>query len=105
MHILSEGRLRLDEIEAEIENLMNRCALAAETSMKYINRRLSQLEQEKKALFRCEDLLSSSLLRLRGFSQLTKNEKKEAAALLIDRIEIRERDLDIYWKPELTAEV
>ncbi len=48
LRTLSGGRRRLDEIETEIENLMRRCSLAAETSMKYINRRISQLEQEKK---------------------------------------------------------
>ena len=48
LRTLSGGRRRLDEIETEIENLMRRCSLAAERSMKYINRRISQLEQEKK---------------------------------------------------------
>lgn len=104
LRTLSGGRRRLDEIETEIENLMRRCSLAAETSMKYINRRISQLEQEKKILSRCGHLLSAPSLRLRGFGELTKDEKKEAAALLIDRIEIRGRDLDIYWKPQLTID-
>lgn len=104
LRTLSGGRRRLDEIETEIENLMRRCSLAAETSMKYINRRISQLEQEKKILSRCGHLLSAPSLRLRGLGELTKDEKKEAAALLIDRIEIRGRDLDIYWKPQLTID-
>lgn len=104
LRTLSGGRRRLDEIETEIENLMRRCSLAAETSMKYINRRISQLEQEKKILSRYGHLLSAPSLRLRGFGELTKDEKKEAAALLIDRIEIRGRDLDIYWKPQLTID-
>ena len=47
---------------------------------------LRQLEQEKKILSRCGHLLSAPSLRLRGFGELTKDEKKEAAALMIDPI-------------------
>ena len=102
--ILTDGQRRLGEIEREIENLMSCCASAGETSMKYINLRLAQLEKEKEILARCSRFPADFSASLQRLSALTDTEKKEAAALLIDRIEIRGRSLKIHWKPELSPE-
>lgn len=102
--ILTNGQRRLGEIEREIENLMSCCASAGETSMKYINLRLAQLEKEKEILARCSRFPADFSASLQRLSALTDTEKKEAAALLIDRIEIRGRSLKIHWKPELSPE-
>ena len=102
--VLSEGRQRLDEIGTEIENLMARCASAADISMKYINLRLTQLEKEKDILSHCTLLPEDMRQSFPRLSSLENSEKKEIAALLIDRIEIRGRNLEIHWKPELSTE-
>ena len=94
---LRGGKKRLRAIEEEIRSLVESCALASDISMKYINRKIGELEAEKKQLAELSHIPSVSVPPV--FPPDTPFfRKRETAALLIDRIEIGGGKIDVYWK-------
>ena len=89
-------------IDEEIRGLVENCALATDISMKYIDEKIGELEvlpknNSSQSWITCLPIPHRTpLLQRRIFSG-----KKEAAALLIDRIEIDGRKIDIYWKTDI----
>lgn len=93
------GKKRCAEIEEEIRGLVKSCTAASSVSMKYINRRIDELEEEKKRL--SETDFSAPVASPSLFSaDMTFQQKRETAQLLIGRIEIGKRSLDIHWKTD-----
>ena len=68
--------------------------------MKYINEKIGELETEKQQLAKLDHLFSDSAPFSFAADRIFSG-KKEAAALLIDRIEIDGRKIDIYWKTDI----
>ncbi len=97
---LQRGRKRQAAIDEEIRGLVENCALATDISMKYINEKIGELETEKQQLAKLDHLFSDSAPFSFAADRIFSG-KKEAAALLIDRIEIDGRKIDIYWKTDI----
>ena len=90
--------LRLRRIDEEISALIERCSSASDLTMKYINEKIEALEREKASLKDCRLSESEITVRLRPFSLLDFEKKREIASFLIEKIEISGRKIDIYWK-------
>lgn len=97
---VKDGRSQLHRIDEEIGSLIENCSHASALTMKYINEKISVLEKQKRTLQEC--FLSDSSMESRfpapAIPRLGFQQKKDTASLLIDRIEISGRKIDIYWK-------
>lgn len=92
---------RICEIDEKIERLIKRMAEASEISMKYINKELEQLDQEKEKLLNgLEKPDGDRRKNYRGiiFSQLEFEEKKMVAQAFVEKIKVYDDMIEIIWK-------
>ena len=104
----NEIKIKISKIDEDINSLMEKISLANDTLMQYINNKIDDLDQEKRALLeelqkennRVDDLgdINKVIEKAINFSELEFEEKKEIAKLLINRIEITESKIAIRFK-------
>ena len=101
--------VKLEQITAEIEKLMNKVADADELMMEYINRRIHELDsqanahrQELKELSPLENQNRYDLTELRDYisywEELSFDDKRAVVDQLIVRISATEDSCEIEWK-------
>ena len=104
-----EISVKLEQITAEIEKLMDKVADADELMMEYINRRIHELDaqandlrQELKELSPLENQNRCDLTELRGYmshwEELSFDDKRAVVDQLIARISATEDTCEIEWK-------
>ena len=104
----AELRIELNKIGQEIESLMDKVALANETLMAFINRRIEDLaaKQEKLehelagyALNRADDSRLNQIHDyLSKWDKITLDDKRKVANSLIEVIYATSENVDIHWK-------
>lgn len=101
-----EYEIRIAELEREIENLLNRVAFANETLMGYINERIEAADAEKQELKKkiaegAANHAAGERNRITDYINKWKDleliDKQRIADILIDRIEIGENEILIFW--------
>ncbi|MDO4323486.1 MAG: recombinase family protein [Lachnospiraceae bacterium] len=104
----NEYKIRIAELDREIEGLLDKVAAADDTLMGYINRRIAAMdagkqELQKKIAEKTEDHSHSAGEReqitdyLDKWSGLEILDKQRVADILIDRIEIGEKEIEVFW--------
>ncbi len=94
-------RQRICEIDEKIKRLVKRMAEASEISMKYINKELEQLDQEKEKLLNDQEKPGGDRRKnYQGiiFSQLDFEEKKLTAQAFIEKVRVYDDIIEIIWK-------
>lgn len=104
----AELRIELNKVKQEIESLMDKVAMANETLMTFINRRIEELavKQEKLeqefagyALNRVDDSRLNQIQDyLSKWGEITLDDKRKVADSLIERINATSENVDIHWK-------
>lgn len=92
---------RICEIDEEIKRLVKRMAEASEVSMKYINKELEQLDQEKEKLLNdLEKPGGDKRKNYQGiiFGQLDFEEKKMVAQAFVEKVRVYDDMIEIIWK-------
>ena len=104
--ICNHYRIRAEAINKEIGALLEKVMTANATLMEYINQRVESLDAEKQELLRKITEISSGngssqTDKITDFSarwdELELIDRQRIADILIDRIEIGEREVEIYW--------
>lgn len=100
-------KLRLIEINNQIENLLNQIAEGNNVVMKYINEKIHQLDNEKSILM--EEIKMSTINEgavdykdifdtAKTWDELSMEEKKKIAAVYINKIFIKEEEIEVDWR-------
>lgn len=107
-HKINQLKIRIAEIDTKIENLINQLAEANNVTMKYINQKISSLDQEKNSII--EELQKLSLENkgseeiskifavIENWKELNLEQKKAICKQLINKIFIKEDEINIEWK-------
>ena len=98
-------QVELARLEQELDGLTQRAALANDTLLRYINQRVVQLDEKKQTLQRRLSLASAEAARsappitrhLSCWSQLSFEDKRRAAAPLIQTIRVFPDRVQIQW--------
>ena len=94
-------RQKICEIDEKIKRLVGRMTEASEISMKYINKELEQLDQEKEKLLNdLEKPGDDKRKNYQGiiFGQLDFEEKKIVAQAFIEKVKVYDDMIEIVWK-------
>lgn len=94
-------RQKICEIDEKIQRLVDRMAEASEVSMKYINKEIEQLDQEREQLLKDWQTPGDDKRRhYQGiiFDQLSFEEKKIVAQAFIEKIKVYDDMIEIVWK-------
>ena len=102
----NELKIQITKIDEEIESLLNKISEANDTVMKYINDRITKLDEEKsiinkKLQHKKVDNTFDDLKELfinTDFESLNLEKKKEVAGLLIDKIIVKNEEVVIRYK-------
>lgn len=97
---------RIEQIDKEISALLDKIADANDTVMKYINQRVSELDEEKKTLYaECERISASERKDvgqltnyMENWDEITMQDKLTVVDSLISKIVASEDNIDIFWK-------
>lgn len=92
---------KICEIDEKIKRLIRRMTEASEISMKYINKELEQLDQERKELLNDQESPGDGKRKnYQGiiFSQLEFEEKKIVAQAFVEKIKVYDDMIEIIWK-------
>lgn len=101
-------KIRLVEIDEQINNLMLQLAQAKTVTMKYINQTIEKLDDEKSKIL--EQINAESVMKninhskeevfekIDNWINLDMEDKKECVDFLIDKIEIKEDEYKVHWK-------
>ena len=102
----NELKIQINKIDEEIESLLNKISDANDIVMKYINDKISKLDEERSIINKklqhkkidntFEDL--KELFINANFEDLDFERKKEIARLLIDKIIIKNEEVVIRFK-------
>lgn len=102
----NEYEIRIAELDREIENLLNKVASANDTLMAYINKRIQAMDAKKQELQRkIAEMAANSTVGERDritdyinkWNDLEMTDKQQIADILIDRIEIGEDEIAVFW--------
>ena len=102
----NSNKVRIAEIDSEIEDLLSKIAMANNTLMAYINKRIEELDTEKRSLQEKivqinTNQTSSKMDKITDYigkwEELSIDDKQRVADILIDRIEIDEDIIEIQW--------
>ena len=105
--VINENKIRMAKLEQEIEGLIDKVALAGETVMERINRRVEALEKERRALalenVSLEREGSASAHRVvtdhaENWPALSFADKRKVVDLLIDRVVLKDGTVKVVWK-------
>ncbi|HEX2927646.1 MAG TPA: recombinase family protein [Ruminiclostridium sp.] len=101
-------KIRLFEIEEQIENLLNSLSKSNQVLTNYINEKIVRLDTEKKDLVnrmkectekvKINQKLGSVLKCIDNWNQSTLEQKKAVARYLVDKIFIKDDEVTINWK-------
>jgi site-specific DNA recombinase len=101
-------KIKLFEIESQIENLINSLAKSNSILVNYVNEKISALDSEKKNLLdqmkeytgkkQTEQKLNSIIKCIDSWGDSTLDQKKAVARYLIDKILIKDDEVIINWK-------
>lgn len=105
---LNHYKLQLMEIEKQIDNLMNQLAQANDIAMKYINKKISELDSKKNDILieirkhTIQNVTDEKLFNIKqdikDWNNLSLEEKKSTARTIIDKIYIKNDEIKIEWK-------
>jgi DNA invertase Pin-like site-specific DNA recombinase len=99
-------KLKLAEVDQQIENLVSNLAEASGVVIKYINERIARLDAEKqslinelkKSVLRSNKLSAAEIIETASnWNQLTLDEKKSICKTLISRVRIYDDSVEIEW--------
>ena len=102
----NSSKVRIAEIDKEIDSLVARVSDANESLMNYINQRIESLDNEKRSLQeklveKNSNKISTKLDKITDYvdkwDDLNLEDKQRIADILIDRIEIDEDVIEIKW--------
>ncbi|MCC8170135.1 MAG: recombinase family protein [Oscillospiraceae bacterium] len=95
--------IRLSKTEKEIDALLEKIAESDKTLFEYINKRITELDAKKQSLkaeIAAKQINTENAVTIDAgkiWSEADFNTKRTIAGLLIEKINIRENRLDIYW--------
>lgn len=105
---ISQLKIKIAEIDNQIENLVNQMAQANNISMKYINQKINSLDQEKNALIEeiqklsleSRDIMEISKIfeTVNNWDSLNLEQKKAICKQLINKVLIKDDEVIINWK-------
>ncbi len=96
--------MRLNELETEIEKLVDKVSEANNVLLEYINKRISELDNEKREIERqiTSKQLTDDNTDILELSKIWEEpnfeNKKLIAQSLIDDVRIVDNNIDIIWK-------
>lgn len=102
----NDCKIRIAELDQEIDILVSKVAFANDTLMEYINRQIKLLDKEKRELQkRMADFTINNLPpetdRITNFAdkwaELEMPDKQRIVDILIDYIKIGEKEIEIFW--------
>lgn len=101
-------KLQIIDIDNQIDNLLNQLASASEVVMKYVNKKITELDNMKNTLNEEMKRLTSGSTEVRSaddalqyierWHKLGMDEKKNVCGFFIKRILIKDDEIIIYWK-------
>jgi DNA invertase Pin-like site-specific DNA recombinase len=105
---LNKLKLQIIEIESQIENLLNRLAEGNSVTMKYINEKITGLDESKSDMMEKIRKLSIDSIQARPIDDVTEyikmwwdfslEEKKSICGYFINRMFIKDDEIEIDWK-------
>lgn len=105
---LNKIRLKIIEIDDKINNLVKQISLSNKIVMKYINQEISNLDREKNQLIeeikrlslesRGNQSLDEVIEKIKDWNNMSIEDKKGIAHALIEKILIRDDEIEIFWK-------
>lgn len=109
----NESKLKLLEIDSQIETLMDQLSKASGITIEYVNRKIASLDSERKAISSemkknvvadVKTLSKEDLLRqVDNWVTLSLEEKKNVCKYFIDVIKLEDKLIDIKWNTNITA--
>jgi hypothetical protein len=106
--IINKINLQILQIDNQIENLINQLAEGSNIAMKYVNERLSELDNKKNTLL--EEMKKHTLMNSKNlpteeilnqadnWNELSIEKKKIICGCFIENVYIKDDDIDINWK-------
>lgn len=99
-------KTRIEQIDKDISALLDKIVDANDTVMKYINQRVSELDEEKKSLYaECERISASERKDvgqltnyMESWDELATGDKLTVVDSLISKIVASEDNIQIFWK-------
>ena len=94
-------RKQLQEIEDKIQKLLGCMQEASDISMKYINNELENLDKRKSELLKLYETPRENRKKYyKGihFAELDFEEKKTTAQAFIEKINVYDEEIEIFWK-------
>lgn len=104
---INENKILMAKLEQDIENLIDKVALASETVMEHINQRVEELNQKRKALAmqnydleQGQNLSQVSVItnHVDKWPEISFEDKRKVINLLIDKIILQDDTIEIIWK-------
>ena len=104
--LFEENKLRIAQIDDEIDALVAKVPQANETLMRLINEKVEQLDAEKRELSMknvsitsvgAANLVQSIFSHVEDWSNATVAQKQQVVDALIERIYITKDDISVFW--------
>lgn len=107
-HQINQLKIKIAEIDSQIENLVNQIAQSNNVAMKYINQKINYLDKEKNALIEeiqklsleSRDIMEISKIfeTVNNWDSLNLEQKKAICKQLINKVLIKDDEVIINWK-------